>query len=43
MNNNENNLDLIIQTALNLLDLPINKSNMDMLGFIHHPSIIMLS
>lgn len=37
MNNNENNLDLIIQTALNLLDLPINKSNMDMLGFIHHP------
>lgn len=35
--NKINNMDLIIQTALNLLDLPIMKSDIDMLGFIHHP------
>lgn len=37
MENNKNNLDLIIQVALELLDLPIKKSDIDMLGFVHHP------
>lgn len=30
-------MKLIIQTALNLLDLPIKKNDIDMLGFVHHP------
>lgn len=35
--NKNNNMELIIQTALNLLELPIKKNDIDILGFIHHP------
>lgn len=37
MENNKNNLELITQIALELLDLPIRKNDIDMLGFVHHP------